>query len=401
MDKGSAHRQSGFGVRRADDGCGAGHGAGRGVGHAATHETSHESSHESGHESIHLLSILTLAPSATREDALRCVDELDNDDWLALSEVASPHHVILRAFKAGETAAAPARRAAALEAEHERCERAAARLHEVCTALEADGCPVVVIKSFDHWPDLGDDLDLLTLADQARVTEVMRERFGAEVERQAWSDRVARKLNFRVPDLPEFVEIHFGRLGQAGEQLQLPERIMSRRMMREFAGRNFPVPAPEDRVLLATLQRLYRHFYIRICDFADTAQLLDSGELDFDELRQAAKRAAIWPGVATFLRLVAEYAGHYRGTPLTLPRRVELAACFGIEKVYPNAGFLRLPLFPQGAGLYLRQLKKTLRRRDTKAGLRLGLIPPLAMAVDCATSLRATNTESGESKLWR
>jgi hypothetical protein len=59
---------------------------------------------------------------------------------------------------------------------------------------------------------------------------------------------------------------------------------------------------------------------------------------------------------------------------------VAVAARFGIEKMYPNAGFLRLPLFPQGAELYLRQLTKLLRRRDTNGSLRLGLVPPLAMA---------------------
>ena len=31
----------------------------------------------------------------------------------------------------------------------------------------------VVIKSLDHWPDLGSDLDLYTDADAAKVVEVM------------------------------------------------------------------------------------------------------------------------------------------------------------------------------------------------------------------------------------
>jgi len=335
---------------------------------------------DTDNDSFHLLSILTLAPQPTRAEALFCLDELEHEVSLALLEVASAHHVVLRAFSGNDSTAVPTWTALAVQAEAERCERAAARLHEVCTGLESGGCPVVVIKSFDHWPDLGSDLDLLTCSDEARVVAIMREQFDAAVEAQAWSDRVARKLNFRLTDLPELIEIHFGRLGQAGEQSELSGRILSRRRMREIAGRTFAVPAPEDRVLLATLQRLYRHFYIRICDFADTAELIDSGELDWEGLRHAAKKAAIWPGVATFLRLVAEYAGHYRAEPILLPRRVESAARFGIEKMYPNAGFLRLPLFPQGAELYLRQLTKTLRRRDTKGSLRLGLVPPLAMA---------------------
>lgn len=331
-------------------------------------------------EFMHVLSILSLAPPATREQTLCCLAELDDQGWESLLETASAHHVVIRAFGGCESSAASAVASAAVDAEGTRSERAAARLHETCIRLEAEGCPAVVIKSLDHWPDLGSDLDLLVCSEEARVVKIMHERFGAALEAQAWSDRVARKLNFRLPGLPELVEVHFGRLGQAGEQLHLAEQILARRKHREFGGHVFPVPSAEDRILLATLQRLYRHYYIRICDFADTAQLLNSGEVDCDTLRGSAKQAGIWPGVATFLRLVAEYAGHYGGQRVSLPRRVEAAARFGIEKMYPNAGFLRLPLFPQGAELYLRQLVRTMRQRDPAASLRLGLVPPLAMA---------------------
>ena len=62
----------------------------------------------------------------------------------------------------------------------------------------------------------------------------------------------------------------------------------------------FLVPAPEERLIVATLQRMYRHFYFRVCDIVNTAALLESGELDFDELKRAADLGGIWPGVATY-----------------------------------------------------------------------------------------------------
>ena len=73
---------------------------------------------------------------------------------------------------------------------------------------------------------------------------------------------------------------------------------MDRSVKREVAGRLFWVPAPEERILLATLQRLYRHYHVRICDIVNTKELVDSASVDFDELRRAAKCAGIWPGVA-------------------------------------------------------------------------------------------------------
>lgn len=343
-------------------------------------------------ECIHLLAKLTLGRVELQRAANSSLMELGDDEWRKLSDIAAEHHVSLRAFKSTykkQTIAA----ARLVVKERERGELALATLSNVCEALEQAGSACVVIKSLDHWPDMGSDLDILTCSPPQDVVSLMRNNFGATVETPTWSDRVARKINFRLPDLPELVEVHFGRLGQAGEHRKLAKRIMQRRQVREISGLKFFVPAPEERILLTTLQRLYRHFYMRICDVLDTATLVASGEVDFDELRRAAKRCCIWPGTATLLRVVSEYMSHYRGRPLELPRRVWRASAFGTDKILPHDGFLRLPLFPQGAKLYARQVFRTVKRRDTAGSLRLGLIPPLAVAANVKYKL--TGSERG------
>jgi hypothetical protein len=343
-------------------------------------------------EYIHLLSILTLSEEPRRAEAQSYVNELDEEQREILSGIAAAHHVVLRAL--GGTSTLPMERfAPALAAEQDRVHRAVARLYEVCAKLEANDCPTMVIKSLDHWPDLGSDLDLLTTSRESKVISLMRSQFGATIQTPSWSDRLARKINFRLPNLPELVEIHFGQLGQAGEQIKLSERILQNRVQRNLGGLTFWVPAPEDRILLATLQRLYRHYYVRICDVANTRISLQSDDINFDELRRAAKRAGIWPGVATFLRLSSEYVNHYSGQHLKLPRRVWLASSFGIEKIYTNSGFLRLPLFPQGVALYARQLLRAVRRRDPVSSLRLGLVPTLALAAN--VKFKITGDENG------
>jgi hypothetical protein len=336
----------------------------------------------SENEFIHFLSVLSLANDRLRGEAEACLEDLDVENSETLLSTASTHHVVVRAFEQPESSAVMSRFASVAAAERARALRAVDRLYEMCQVLEENDCRVCVIKSLDHWPDFGTDLDLLTCAPEETVVGVMTDLFGASIETPTWSDRVARKLNFRMPGLPELVEIHFGRLGQAGENAKLADRILDRRVVREVAGKSLWVPAPEERILLATLQRLYRHYYVRICDIANTKVLIESGAVDFDELRRTAKRAGIWPGVATYLRLVSGYAHHYGGRHLELPRRVWLASSFGIEKVYANAGFLRLPLFPQGTQLYVRQLIRAMRRRDAAGAIRLSLVPPLAVAAN-------------------
>lgn len=343
-------------------------------------------------ELIHLLAMLTLGREELQAVAGNSLTKLGDSDWDAISRIAAEHHVPVRAFKS-KSKRQLISAARLVVSERDRTHRALVKLSEICAALEGADCPVVVIKSLDHWPDMGSDLDLLTCASQETVLSLMEGHFGAAVEASTWSDRLADKVNFRVPGIPELVEVHFGRLGQAGEHRKLAKRIMHRRITSEISGMRFWVPSPEERILLTTLQRFYRHYYMRVCDILDTATLVDTGRIDFDELRRAAKRCGIWPGAATLLRVVSEYMSHYRGRPLELPKRVSLASAFGMEKILPHDGFLRLPLFPQGAKLYARQVFRTMKRRDTVGSLRLGLIPPLAVAAN--VKYKVTGSEHG------
>src|SRR5207302_7910904 len=104
-----------------------------------------------------------------------------------------------------------------LASERQRVERGMDALAPICDALEAAGCRVTVIKSLDHWPDLGSDLDLYATGDAATVGRVMCGEFKAQMEPRSWGDRLANKWNFSVPSLPELIEIHVRYLGQTGE----------------------------------------------------------------------------------------------------------------------------------------------------------------------------------------
>src|SRR5262249_28992356 len=176
--------------------------------------------------------------------------------------------------------------------------------------------------------------------------------FGAKIEPRSWGDRIACKWNFALPGLRESIEAHIGRLGQMGEHIALPKRFIARRVRVSVGGNQFFAPAPEERIFAATLQRMYRHFYFRVCDILNAASLVESVAIDFGELRRAAILAGIWPGVAGFLKIVSGYVNRYRGRPLQLPAEILADATVGAEKTYTRARFLRMPLLPYGAGLY-------------------------------------------------
>jgi hypothetical protein len=345
---------------------------------------------------INALLLLALTParaSSTLHHLPAVPGDLRMTEFL---ELANSHHVLVRALQALQPVADTETRAwidTALQDECERIRHALEYLENICRALEAAECPVTVIKSLDHWPDLGTDLDLFTTAPERDVVRVFERDIQANAEPRSWGDRLAKKWNFKVPGLPESVEIHCERAGQTGEHVALARRIFTRRVTRPFGGRTFMVTAPEERVIVSSLQRMYRHFYFRACDIVDTAQLIDSGTINYDELRRASMMGGIWPGVATFLKIVSDYTQRYRGTPSRLPEEVIRAARFGGEKLTLQRRFLRVPILPEAVHLYTTEIAAAAKRGDVPAAFRLSLLPPLASAA--AVAFKMTGTDKG------
>lgn len=342
---------------------------------------------------------LSLNPSPNCQvfEAMRALNQQQREEFLRLADC---NHVIIRALEPvqkwatqeGDTDLATWA-ANAIAAEKTRVENCLLYLHAICNELESNGCPTTVMKSLEHYPDIGSDLDLFTTAPEERVKKVMAEKFNAVAEARSWGDRIANKHNFKVPGLPESVEIHVQRLGQMGEHMGLARRFATRRVTKTVNGRTYYVPAPEERVTVATLQRMYRHFYFRVCDIVNTLRLVESGELDFNELKRATSNAGIWTGAASYLQIVSDFVKKFSGRPMELPASVTDAAKVFGRDVFVRKDFLRVPIMPKGASLYTEQVTKTALKGDVPATFRLGLLPYLASAA--AVSYKLTGSDKG------
>lgn len=342
------------------------------------------------------LSFGTPQAVASAAAQLNVANPADRTTFFDLTEM---HHVVLRAFSPLQE---EARRCGyqvledwcrdVIEAEHTRITNALAYLEAICTVLEEAGCPITVMKSLDHWPDIGNDLDLYTPASLERVEAVLQTKFNAWKKGRTWGDRLAAKCNYGIPGLRESIEVHHRCLGQTGEHLPVASRFHTRRVRETFGEHVFAVPAPEERVIAATLQRMYRHFYIRVCDILNTAELINSEQLDYSELRKAAELGGIWLGVASYLRIVSEYHETYRGTALGLPRDILSDARLGIGDVFMRGPWIRVPVKRAGV-FYAHQMKSMLFHADFHGAFRLSLLPPLASVARLA--YKVTGDHSG------
>jgi hypothetical protein len=341
---------------------------------------------------IELLSQLALAGDGT--EAVKDLAPATEEVRAKFVKLAHGHHVVIRALRPLQSAAVAANAAEVadwatrnLAAEEARIANALEYLHAICGELESAGCRTTIMKSLDHWPDIGNDLDLYNEADVEATQRVMRDKFQATSQSRTWGDRLAQKCGYRVPGLRATVEIHHGRLGQTGEHRVLARRFITRRVPVEIAGYTFLLPAPEERVIAATLQRMYRHFYVRVCDVANTSALVEANQIDYAELRRAAKESGIWPGVVTYLKIVADYSERYRGRELAVPDFVANEAVLDGKALFVRGTWLRVPVFPGVASLYSRQMGSMLWRGDMPGFFRLGLLPPLASVATLAYKL--------------
>jgi hypothetical protein len=319
------------------------------------------------------------------------------EDVLALAHL---NHVVVRGLEKILSLASEEQNSAwlplaesALSSEKARIKTALFRLHEVCAAFQVCGYGVTVMKTLDHWPDFGSDMDLFTNAQPHEVRQLMEKCFSARMAPRSWGDHLANKWNFLLPDLPEPIEIHVGRLGQTGEQVLIASTLETRTRQVELGGYRFRVPSISDRLMISALQRVYRHFNIRLCDIVDNAAIADAGLIDYQELRFLAESAGIWEGVATYLAIISDYVRTYRGTPLNLPQFVLDAGRFGGAEIFYNNGFLRVPIMPHSARLYRSELAHVLGRGEIENGARLSLLPFLGAAAMAAE--RITGSDKG------
>jgi hypothetical protein len=253
-------------------------------------------------------------------------------------------------------------------------------ISEMRSALAAVGITLVVMKSLDHWPDFGNDIDLYADGDPQRALQVLGERFHPQIDSRSYGDVLASKWRLLIPGVKKEIELHTERLGQMGEHRQIGERMVRRRRPKCVQGLVLDVPAAEEQVLAVTIERMYRHFFIRVCDIVNLQGLIEREELDYEELGWIARYEGLWAGTATLLRIVAEMATRASGRQVEIPVAVRQDALFGSEEVFLKGRYFRVPIFPGGARLLCREMGGKLRRWDVAAAARLSLFPPLASA---------------------
>src|SRR5580693_7546726 len=97
--------------------------------------------------------------SQGKKDTLSSINREQFEEMVSL---ADSNHVVMRSMDTLRTRMASAHdydryewATEAIERERARIDNAISFLHQICGTLSSGGCNVIVIKSLDHWPDIG------------------------------------------------------------------------------------------------------------------------------------------------------------------------------------------------------------------------------------------------------
>jgi hypothetical protein len=298
-------------------------------------------------------------------------------DWPLLERLAERNAVLVRLADRLERGGVqlPPAFAAARAAARARAEVALDVIAAVSAACARHGIAFLFPTALDHYPDLGQDLDLLVLSQSEASDAAALGALVATRRDGGLRDRLAGATTYRLEPSGLLVDIHHGRLGIIGEQTWYPATLIANRRPRTIGTRDCFVPSVEDQMVLQGMRRVYGRRSFRLTDVVATVTALRVPGLDWGYVIRTARALGMLPGLSCYLSYVDQIHRALYGRDLIpeAPRgRLTLG---GWGRVAFRGAAYRFPAARVGGRLYWQELGTALATRNWSAASRLGLLP--------------------------
>jgi len=304
-------------------------------------------------------------------------------DWATLLHLARTNGVLLRTAdrltKRG--AALPTAFADGVAKERERVRDAITLVREVDRICTANGIEFLFAKAFQHYPDMGADLDLLVMAPAATVDALLARKLAATARRRDLGSWIAGTVAFQVRDVATPLDVQHGRIGTVGEHRAYAVMLLKNRRRIVIEGTEFAAPSAEDQLVLQGVQRVYGRRSLRVADVAYTVSSLRHDPLDWNYVLGTARRIGVLPALACYLGYVEQIHRDLPGGSLVPPLVRKLLPLEGWGRVTFTRGAYRFPALRVNGRLYVRQLAAGLRAAKWDRAARLLLLPIVGAGV--------------------
>ena len=308
-------------------------------------------------------------------------------DWPLLLALAQQNGVLVRLAEQLERGGLrpPAFFAAAAERQRERAEAARSVMRHIADRCARHGIHFLFPTAWQHFPDVGGDLDLLVLSRARRVDAFILEGMAASLRAPDLRDRLAGTALYWLRESGLALDVHHGRLGVVGEHTAYPADLIRRRQSRMLAEEEYFVPAPEDQLILQGMSRIAGRRSFRLADAAATIRIIRGPPLDWGFVVSVAQHMGVLPGLCCYLSYVDQIYGALYEHHLLPPEARQVLAIDGWGSVAFREGRYRFPSLWIRNRLYWRQLATVAGAGEWRVASRLCLAP--AMVVACSLGL--------------
>jgi Uncharacterised nucleotidyltransferase len=262
-----------------------------------------------------------------------------------------------------------------VEAERLRVRTALGWIDRISTLCAGSGLEFLFPKAFQHYPDMGRDLDLLLLSRSSAAAARVLEALPTSRCRRGLAHWIAGTTTYRIEGCVLPLDVHHGRLGLAGEHGGYPAMLIRNSRRLSLDGRSFMAPSLEDQWVLRGMQGVYSRRSLRLADIVATIASLREDTLDWEYVVETSKRLGTLPGLSGYLHTVdAIHARIFGSEILSGERRHDLKRENWGPPRY-RAGHYWFPGSAVVARLYGRKLLSAAVSGDWVGAVRICLIP--------------------------
>ena len=205
-----------------------------------------------------------------------------------------------------------------IEEEKQRIQKTLELIEKTQSICQQLNIPCIFTKSFQHYPDMGHDIDLFVPTRSTAIDEAIQKQLGATPLHNSLLNHISGKTGYQIPRFTSPIEIHHGRLGPLGDHVKFADLLVKRAVLKTFDRTSVLVPSQEDRLVLQAVQRVYGHFTLRISDILTSISLITSPELNLDSGLSTATHIGCRDGFICYLSAINQ-ASKEAGIFLTLP----------------------------------------------------------------------------------
>jgi Uncharacterised nucleotidyltransferase len=313
------------------------------------------------------------------------VSKPDEVRWEDLLKIARRNAVLVRVAERLQSKGAqpPEDFIAAVEDERRLNREKLELIGRVSRSCEESGVEFIFAKSFHHYPDMGDDIDMYVLRPSAEVDALILKGMKAAPHKRSLSDRLAAAACYTVPGCRTRLEIHHGRTWAYGEHHSFIATIIKDARRVQFEGEEFSAPSPEDLLIMEGTQRVYARRYIRLAPIAYMISSIRRDNLDWGYVLETARRFGAFLGLSCYLAYVNQIHRQVFGTDLLAENLRESLMTRGWGQVEFRGGAYRFPHLRVARKIYLSMLRTAVWSGNLKSFSRLCLAPLVA-----ATAMR-------------